>query len=89
MLFNSIEFIFAFLPAVLVGFFVLGKLSRNWALGWLIVASLLFYSWWRPINVLIIAPSHGRTPEWFATRRARPVPGTFSTPPEVTRHQTR
>lgn len=57
MLFNSYEFIFAFLPATLVGFFLLGRVSRNWALGWLMIASLLFYSWWRPINVLIIAPS--------------------------------
>ena len=57
MLFNSSEFILLFLPATLVGFFVLGRLSRAYALGWLIVASLFFYAWWRPVNVLIIAPS--------------------------------
>lgn len=57
MLFNSYEFLFAFLPVVLAGFFLLGKVSRNWALGWLMIASLVFYAWWRPINVLIIAPS--------------------------------
>jgi len=57
MLFNSFEFIFAFLPATLAGFFLLGKFSRHWALGWLMLASLVFYAWWRPINVLIIAPS--------------------------------
>ena len=57
MLFNSYPFIFAFLPLTLAGFFLLGRGSREWALRWLIVASLLFYAWWRPVNVLIIAPS--------------------------------
>jgi alginate O-acetyltransferase complex protein AlgI len=57
MLFNSYEFVFAFLPVTLVVFFALGPVSRTWALGWLILASLFFYAWWRPLNVLIIAPS--------------------------------
>jgi alginate O-acetyltransferase complex protein AlgI len=57
MLFNSYEFICVFLPATLAGFFLLGGRSRYWALNWLIIASFFFYAWWRPINVLIIAPS--------------------------------
>ncbi len=57
MLFNSIEFLFAFLPLTLFGFFLLGTIHRTWALSWLILASLVFYAWWRPLNVLIIAPS--------------------------------
>lgn len=57
MLFNSTEFLFAFLPLTLFGFYSLGIVSRTWALGWLILASLVFYAWWRPVNVLIIAPS--------------------------------
>jgi alginate O-acetyltransferase complex protein AlgI len=57
MLFNSYEFIFVFLPVTLAGFFLLGLRSRDLALGWIIVASVAFYAWWRPINVLIIAPS--------------------------------
>src|SRR5580698_6414566 len=57
MLFNSYEFIFAFLPIVVAAFFALGAASRGWALGWLIAASLFFYGWWRPLNVLIITPS--------------------------------
>src|SRR5260370_1906611 len=57
MLFNSTEFLFAFLPLTLFGFYLLGTISRTWALGSLIVASLVFYAWWRPVNVLIIAPS--------------------------------
>jgi alginate O-acetyltransferase complex protein AlgI len=56
-LFNSYEFIFVFLPATLAIFFLLGKASRNIALSWLIVASLLFYAWWRPSNILIILTS--------------------------------
>ncbi|HEY6458325.1 MAG TPA: MBOAT family O-acyltransferase [Steroidobacteraceae bacterium] len=57
MLFNSYEFIFLFLPLTYVVFLLLGRASRNLALGWLIVASLAFYAWWRPINVPIIGIS--------------------------------
>src|SRR5512143_2848201 len=57
MLFNSHEFIFLFLPVMLLGFFLLGSRSRQLALFWLTAASLFFYAWWRPVNVLIIAPS--------------------------------
>jgi D-alanyl-lipoteichoic acid acyltransferase DltB (MBOAT superfamily) len=56
-LFNSDQFLFAFLPITLVGFFALGTVSRMWALRWIIFVSLLFYAWWRPLNVLLIAPS--------------------------------
>jgi alginate O-acetyltransferase complex protein AlgI len=57
MLFNSNEFIFAFLPVTLAGFFALGIISRTAALRWVIFASLVFYALWRPLNVVIIAPS--------------------------------
>jgi D-alanyl-lipoteichoic acid acyltransferase DltB (MBOAT superfamily) len=57
MLFNSHEFLFIFLPVTLVGFYLLGVFSRTSAILWLIVSSLLFYGWWRPVNILIIAPS--------------------------------
>src|SRR6266853_15864 len=57
MLFNSYEFIFAFLPVTIAGFYLLGPVSRRWALHWLILASFFFYAWWRPLNVLLIAPS--------------------------------
>lgn len=57
MLFNSHFFIFVFLPATLFVYFSLGKLSRNWALRWVIISSLIFYAWWRPANVLIILPA--------------------------------
>jgi D-alanyl-lipoteichoic acid acyltransferase DltB (MBOAT superfamily) len=57
MLFNSSEFLFVFLPLTLFGYYFLGTLSRTAALYWLILVSLAFYAWWRPVNVLIIAPS--------------------------------
>ena len=57
MLFNSYVFIFGFLPVVLAGFYVLGARRRDWALLWLTVASVVFYAWWRPMNVALIAPS--------------------------------
>ncbi len=57
MLFNSFEFLFLFLPVALFGFYLLGSRSRTSAIRWLIFASLVFYAWWRPVNVLIIAPS--------------------------------
>ena len=57
MLFNSAEFLFVFLPATLGVFYLFGRISRVAAIRWLILASLLFYAWWRPVNVLIIAPS--------------------------------
>ncbi len=57
MLFNSAGFLFGFLPAALLGFYLLGTFSRASAIRWLIVVSLAFYGWWRPLNVLIIGPS--------------------------------
>jgi D-alanyl-lipoteichoic acid acyltransferase DltB (MBOAT superfamily) len=57
MLFNSADFLFVFLPAALSGFYFLGAISRTSAIRWLILVSLVFYAWWRPVNVLIIAPS--------------------------------
>ncbi len=46
MLFNSYVFLFAFLPAVLVLFFVVARISHGWAAGLLAAASIIFYSWW-------------------------------------------
>lgn len=57
MLFNSYEFIFFFFPVSLLVFLLLGRASRSLALAWLVVASLVFYAWWRPLNVGIIAIS--------------------------------
>lgn len=47
MLFNSYEYIFVFLPAALLLYFLIN--SRGWfkaAKLWLVMVSLFFYSWW-------------------------------------------
>ncbi|SOE72063.1 D-alanyl-lipoteichoic acid acyltransferase DltB, MBOAT superfamily [Burkholderia sp. OK233] len=54
MLFNSFEFLFAFLPIVLVIFFAIGRYNRLLAAGWLALASLFFYGWWNPHFVLLL-----------------------------------
>lgn len=46
MLFNSYEFICLFFPVVLFVYFLLGKSSNSFALGWLSIASLFFYGYW-------------------------------------------
>ncbi len=46
MLFNTFGFIFLFLPATLAGFFLLARHSREWAAGWMTLASLFFYGSW-------------------------------------------
>ena len=46
MLFNSVEFIFLFLPITLIGFFLLARVGQIYAASWLFAASLFFYGWW-------------------------------------------
>lgn len=58
MLFNSYIFIAVFLPVTVAVFFLLGRKGKNkWALGWLVVASLVFYAWSNPVYLAIIAGS--------------------------------
>ncbi|MBM7649326.1 alginate O-acetyltransferase complex protein AlgI [Bacillus ectoiniformans] len=58
MLFNSFEFIFLFLPIVLVVYFILaGKHKHHLSIFWLVAASLFFYSWWNPIYSILIIGS--------------------------------
>jgi alginate O-acetyltransferase complex protein AlgI len=45
-LFNSFSFLFLYLPAVLAGFFLLGRYAPRWAAMWLAAASLFFYGYW-------------------------------------------
>ena len=55
MLFNSVQFMFVFLPVVLAGFFVLGWLRQPTpAVLWLGLASLVFYGWDDPYRLLPI-----------------------------------
>ncbi len=63
MLFNSFEFIFAFLPLTLLGFFIGAQLlpsgKRHWLRLYLVIASLFFYGWWNPQNLWLIGFSIG------------------------------
>ena len=54
MLFSSIEFLFYFLPAVLLGYFLLPQVLRN---GWLLIVSLVFYAWGEPKLIAVMAAS--------------------------------
>jgi alginate O-acetyltransferase complex protein AlgI len=54
MLFTSYEFIFFFLPVVVVGFFALGRINRYLASSFLVLASLFFYGWWDHQFVILL-----------------------------------
>ncbi len=58
MLFNSIPFVFVFLPLVLAGYYGLIRLGlRNWIFLFLVFVSLVFYSVWNPPYVLLLIAS--------------------------------
>lgn len=58
MLFNSLEFIFLFLPIVLAIFFIIGKYGyRRLAIASLVAASLVFYGWWNPKYLILLVGS--------------------------------
>lgn len=55
MLFNSIEFIFFFLPIVLLVYFFLYRIKLpHLTIPWLVCCSLFFYGWWNPIYLSLI-----------------------------------
>jgi D-alanyl-lipoteichoic acid acyltransferase DltB (MBOAT superfamily) len=55
MLFNSYTFIFAFLPLTLLGFVLLARNApRRVAIAWLVLASVFFYGWARPENLVVL-----------------------------------
>ncbi|MBL29389.1 MAG: membrane-bound O-acyltransferase family protein [Rhodospirillaceae bacterium] len=58
MVFTSVPFLFVFLPVVLIGFFLLVRYSSPYAARlWLLIASLVFYGWWNPAFIFLIASS--------------------------------
>ena len=58
MLFNSLAFVFLFLPLTLVGYYVLIWLGfRKWIFLFLVLASLTFYAVWNPPYVLLLLAS--------------------------------
>jgi len=60
MLFNSYQFIFAFLPVTAAVYFLLCRRAPVfWSQLWLMLASLLFYSVWNPVYLPLILGSIG------------------------------
>lgn len=58
MLFNSYIFIFAFLPVMLWGYFLLLRFSKTtYAKSYLIGGSLVFYGYWNPLYVPLLLGS--------------------------------
>lgn len=51
MVFSSLLFLFYFLPAVILVYFIIPGKFRNF---WLLVASLFFYAWGEPVYVLLM-----------------------------------
>jgi D-alanyl-lipoteichoic acid acyltransferase DltB (MBOAT superfamily) len=56
MLFNSLEYILFFLPAVLCLYYICKKFSNNFfAILWIVCSSLFFYSYWNHDYLILIA----------------------------------
>lgn len=60
MLFNSYDFLFAFLPLTVAGFYLLDRWgAARLLLAWLLAASLVFYAWWNPACLPLLLASIG------------------------------
>ncbi len=60
MLFSTPVFVVGFLPVALAGFLLIFRyVGRRPALGWVLLASLFFYAWWKPVMVLLLLISIG------------------------------
>lgn len=57
MIFASYSFIFIFLPIALVGYYHLAMLGTEYAVTWLVLASLAFYAAWNPAFVILLVCS--------------------------------
>lgn len=57
MLFNSVEFLVFFLPAVFAGFFLIARKSHEAAMLWLAAASIFFYGYWSLYALPVMATS--------------------------------
>ncbi len=57
MLFHTVEFLFFFLPAALLGYYLLGGVGVRVAFSWLALCSLFFYGWWNPRYLWLIGGS--------------------------------
>jgi alginate O-acetyltransferase complex protein AlgI len=57
MLFNSLPFLFVFLPITMLGFHLLGRYGRRPVIAWLAIASVVFYAAWNRTFVLFLLGS--------------------------------
>lgn len=57
MLFSSNIFLFVFLPVALLGYQAVGRLGRTAVACWLIACSLVFYGYWNPRYLVLLAAS--------------------------------
>ena len=57
MLFNSYTYILLFLPAALLGYYLLARRSDSLSKIWLVIASLFFYAYWLPTYLVLIVGS--------------------------------
>ena len=57
MLFNSLKFIFVFLPITMAGFHLLGRYGRRPVIAWLALMSVIFYAVWNPVFVFFLLGS--------------------------------
>jgi alginate O-acetyltransferase complex protein AlgI len=75
-LFNSYPFVFAFLPAVLLGFAICTRwATRDATMLFLIAASLLFYGWWNWRYLFLLLTSIAVNYAWAARLRRRAAAG--------------
>jgi alginate O-acetyltransferase complex protein AlgI len=57
MLFNSLRFLFIFLPITMLGFHLLGRYGRRPVIAWLALMSVVFYAAWNEIYVIFLLGS--------------------------------
>lgn len=57
MLFNSLHFLFLFLPVTMLGYELLGRLGRRPVIAWLALMSVIFYGVWNRFFVLFLLGS--------------------------------
>ena len=57
MLFNSYLFLLVFLPITLAVYYAVGPLNLRLAALWLCLTSIVFYGWWNPQFVVLLAGS--------------------------------
>jgi D-alanyl-lipoteichoic acid acyltransferase DltB (MBOAT superfamily) len=74
MLFNSGVFLLFFLPITLIGYRAISRFGRRPILGWLAVASLVFYSWWNWHFMFVLVGSVlvNFTVSWCIAKSERP-----------------